>query len=284
MSSVLIYQPKDCVLPLELLKRCFDDYNDSVGFSYIETLGKKKLNQVKQVKTNKNFKSFDNFYSFYEKIKDSPKLIHFAQKLDGLKNYCGPFNIDNNHVLIHSGNIWNKDILEIKDESQSANLLRVIKRLWNPVLFGDENIGWLIEEALNSNNMAAIMNNLGDVQIFNKKQGFDLHGCWLSRIPHQKQTFSGGQRYNYPSVVNKNDNNDDDDVNVFGKKPIFCGKCGGRYFYSTLVKVGEVEICTKCHSQQIRENLDKKDKKEHPNSYLCPAIADPNFLDVFDLI
>jgi len=281
MSSILIYQPKDCILPLDLLKRCFDDNNDSAGFSYIETLGKKKLNPIKQIKTHKNFKSFDNFYSYYEKIKDSPKLIHFAQKLDELKNYCGPFNIDENHVFIHSGTIWNKDVLEIKDQSQSVNLLKVIKRWWNPILFGDENIGWLIEEALDSNNMAAIMNNSGDVQIFNKKRGFDLHGCWISKIPQQKTNFNQS-RYNYNLPHNQQDDN------VYGKTAVICEKCSKKYYYTTLTLIGGVKMCVKCQTDHANKTLilnDTKSKKQnHPNSYLCPAIADPNFLDIFDLI
>jgi hypothetical protein len=280
MSSILIYQPKDSVIPLEFLKRCFDDNNDSVGFSYVF---KDKKNKWNRIKTSKNFKSFDNFYKHYSLVKKSPRLIHFAQKIEELNNYCGPFNIDDDHVFIHSGTIWNnKNILEIKDQSQSVNLLKIIKRFWSPILFGDTVIEWMVEEALNFNNTMVIMNNLGEPQFFNKKRGFDLHGCWLSKIPQDKIVYPNQSRYNYNLPHNPQDDN------VYGKKAVVCEKCSKKYYYTTLTVVNGIKMCVKCQTDHANKTLILNDMKHktqnHPNSYLYPAIADVNFIDVMDFV
>lgn len=288
--SILAFKPKELTIPTEILQRCFDSVKDSVGFSYIN-------NRSKKIITHRRFKSFDSFLRFYQKVKNSACLINFAEQEHGLKNYCGPFKIDNNHVMIHYGRIWDLNSLTIKDQSQSANLAKMIRLIWNPILFKKDYLKWIIEEALDSDNIIIIMNNLGEAQIFNENKGFKLNGCFLSKIPTQKQigfttshvnTFNDSRtRYTYPSGYGSS---------------IKCDCCESRYFHEKLSWISGMQICNNCKvngrfDRFIQEkkngltsnhNVSKTDTtktvRNNPNTFLIPVIHDPNYVNVFDMI
>jgi len=276
MSSILIYKPLNVEIPADFLTRCFNN-NHSIGFSFVNKEGK--------IQTRKNFKSYENFLKHYLPISKSPCLIHFAESENNLSNYCGPYSIDDNHVMIHSGKIWQDSILEIKDQSQSANLLKTIKRMWIPELFKNVNAKWLFEEALGLTNFMAIMNTNGECDIFNQNKGFNLHNCWVSDVPkyqYPKTSVSygyGSRGYNYPVTNSK--------ASDVGNKSHTCNDCQGKFFFSKVTYTAGGVLCGECAERRKNKIIDVTSEiisKKHPNNFLATIVDDVNHVNVFDLI
>jgi len=163
--SILIHIPKDSEI-LESDQQGFFDKltqqgKDSFGFSYAKD-GKLHI--------KKNFKKVENFIKEFRAAQNCSCVIHFADKPWGVdcSNYCGPYRLDENHVIGHVGRVWSaQSKLEKPNFCQSINLLILIKQLWEPELFGSECLKYLIEKAIAFENKIVILRNDGAIQTFN---------------------------------------------------------------------------------------------------------------------
>lgn len=93
---VIVAKNKGIDLPSkEILKNCFDNNNDGVGFAFV--------NSNKEVVISKGYKKFDNFYNDLMKVdkklnlKNKGLLIHFRISTSGLidAGNCHPFPLSN---------------------------------------------------------------------------------------------------------------------------------------------------------------------------------------------
>lgn len=139
--SLIISKPTGLKIEKSVLERIFEKNKDGAGFCYSDN---------NQLTIRKVFKTFEGFYSNFLEVEEKACLIHFAEKDFplGFKNFCGPFRIDENHVLIHTGDFWKTEFLANKEESQTANFVKFIKNIWNPNYFNKNYLKWIIEEAL----------------------------------------------------------------------------------------------------------------------------------------
>lgn len=170
--SLLVHKPSNVEIDRGIFDKCCSDGSSMFGVSYAKD-GKLFI--------KKNFKSKDTFFTELSKLKEVSAIIHFAREPAFEKiNYCGPYRLDENHAMMHDGNIWNYQDLQKKGHSQSLNLLIQIKKFWEPSFFGKEYLNYMIEKALPYSNRVIIINNLGQVQIFNKSSGDENKNLWLS--------------------------------------------------------------------------------------------------------
>lgn len=283
--SLIINKPRGSIIEKEIFEKCFKGNSDGIGFAYC-------LNN--QIHIRKVFKTLDNFYKEYLPIEDNECLINFAEKDYPIstKRFCGPFKLDDNHVLVHVGDFCTTENLGNKEESQTANLVNFIKTFWNPKFFGKFYLKWMIEENLSSDNVIVIMNNCGETQTFNKFKGVEFKNVWFSESPYKYSRYPNTSSYFAP----KPEQNTKDYRYGYARhdhKIERCEDCnreclGGSVttYFSGIKRI----ICSSCNilsKKIIKPDFNQKNQSEANNkglnSFLGDVLKDPSIVDVFDL-
>lgn len=290
--SIIIFKPKSQVIPKDMLSRCHTDNPDGIGFSY---------NKNDKIITEKVFKNFDSFYDKFEKIQnESSVLIHFAEKDFPIstKKFCGPFKLDENHVLVHTGDVFSTEELKNEDISQSYNLLLKLRSIWQPGFFNKTYFRWLLEEYFpDTKNKMVIMNNQGSSHIFNSNKfgGTFINGSWFSDTPIYKYTPTvSNSKSNVTRTVYKNNGASYIPVNDFLKKDHkACFKCKLQTIVSIASQINGDQYCFSCHTQVVnilaKKNIENKSfPYEEDLEYLKEnlflkeeANLDPKMVDIF---
>lgn len=181
---IAIFKPKNVILTKAVLKTCFENNPDGAGVAFPSLDGS-------SVVVEKGFFTFKDFWQAYKNLKERPMLIHFRVATSGkidIKN-CHPWRINNKHALIHNGILQNKIGRISKDCSDTGLFVRLVLK---PTFSKNEKIWktsaykWMMEKTIGFKNKIALMNNLGEVVIFNKNQGKEEHGCWFSNETYKK--------------------------------------------------------------------------------------------------
>lgn len=294
--SILIHKPQNVKIPTDVFEKCFNFLDDTVvGFSYCDN---------KQIFYKKKFKSLKTFLEAFRPVENNSCFISFSESSLIEKSVCGPFKLNDEYCVIHTGNISDQNKLPNPDYSQSYNLVNFLKQIWdNGLHFQEEYLNWLLEEALNSSNIMAIMRNDGEVQFFNKNKGFNIHSSWFSQNPcaykpngygaygGQTNTSNHGNFYNSPTKPTS-----------LGK-PEKCSSCLQPSHFNGLRKMGSIKVCTPCfikledaekNRQQNRviEGFNQYNKERETskvrkadNSFLSEVTKeDPEYIDIFDFI
>lgn len=268
--SIIISKPGGSIVEEKHLRNFFARSSDGIGFCYSE-------NNVLVVK--KGFKTFEGFYEKYLTIEKLDCLIHFAEKDSPIcsKKFCGPFKLDENHALIHVGDIWKTEYLANSEESQTANLVKFLKNIWQPILFGKNYLKWMIEEGFDSKNLIAIMDNEGRVQLFNENKGVTIGKIWYSETPYKQfnpPIPPGQNRYNYNYPYQQD-------------LPI-CNKCRFRCQGGSVSRNGII-YCVRCNEEANKIIQHKfsgppaSEVRVKLNEFLKDILAEPESIDCMDL-
>lgn len=221
--SLIIYKPADKKISKQVLEKCYANDADGIGFCFAED-GKIFVKKV--------FKNFESFYEEFLPHENKSCVLNFVtNEFVGCKRNCGPFVInenDKNFVLAHTGIVWKKNIIEKPEESQTSNLIRLIKKMFFPAAFGKDYLKWLIEEALPLDNRVIIFNNLGEVQIFNKNKGLVIQDCWFSDTPYKSSSSYESRGYSFLKE---------------------CCICKNKFSHT--IQIGTLVYCPKCN---VRKN------------------------------
>lgn len=283
--SLIVYKSSNKKATEEALKKLSHFGSDSIGLSYAKN---------KQLFIKKNIK-FDTLIQTIENIQDCPCLIHFAEKPKiNDKYYCGPYRLDENHVIAHIGDVWKDDKVTKPGFSQSLNFLILLKEIWNPVYFKQDFLKFMIEKCLPATNKIVIMNNLGDIQSFND-YNHTYKDLWISTYisaPFQpnNQTENKKSGYQYP-IEQKSESNS----LTYG---IICNICKDRQYNKLLINHYPEKgwICHKCEPyidsgqnkilpfvQMQNSVIDKKESKTLLREIELPQKL-KQFVDVFQVI
>lgn len=284
--SIILHKPKGVKLPQAAIQKSFEQNSDGAGFCY--SLDNKLV-------TRKGFKSYENLYAELLKVEGFSLLIHFADKDTFVeKKYLQPFILDKTHTIFHVGTVWKKEALEFKEESQGYNFSQLVKRFWTPIFFGKNYLNWLITESLSHDNRAAIMNNLGDIQFFNKSKGIVLSDCWFSDSPYRFSHQTG-----FPNQNNQNRYDYLPDRNNLTNATGFheCCKCRISFTRNSIIHVGTLKYCIHCHkdifaskfpartSNIVPFRTEPRPETTQVNSFIKEfAGVNPDLIDLMELL
>ena len=160
-----IYKPSKAVIPKEWLENGHEHNGDGCGFCYSEG-GK--------LHVQKGMWSFDEFYKKYQEKEHLAMLIHFRFGTHGGKNVlnCHPFTIcDGKYALIHNGVIPIE--CTIKELSDTGNFAKLVMEpmLSSGVHPKKPSFFFLVEQAVGPGNKILLMDNNGEVTIYNEDAG-----------------------------------------------------------------------------------------------------------------
>jgi hypothetical protein len=184
---IAVAKPRDIKVRKKVLKECFRNNPDGVGFAY-------PSKKEKKVEIHKGYFSFRQFWADYRKIQETgcPMIIHFriatSGKVDG--ENCHPWRINKKHALIHNGILAHKIDLEHEDVSDTGLFTEhFFKPIFahGPALWLNPAFKWLIEESIGNTNKIAILSADGEIRIFNEKQGEWDAGIWFSNKSYKEK-------------------------------------------------------------------------------------------------
>jgi predicted glutamine amidotransferase len=178
---IAIYKPADKSISLETLKICYENNDDGCGFAFINGEGKLEIFKTME---------FDAWWLAYQEAllesPDSPFLIHFRIGTHGEKSTfnCHPFWVDNNHVFMHNGTVVEAPLCPDKKRSDTQmfndTVLKQLPENW----FYSPGLKTLVEHYIKHSKIV-VMNNKGEVSIFNEKLGEWADGVWYSNTGYK---------------------------------------------------------------------------------------------------
>jgi hypothetical protein len=160
----------------DTLRICFSNNNDGAGFAYAH---ENKLH------VEKGFFTFDDFWKAYKQIpKDTPFLCHFRKTSHGPRDRknCHPWQIDENHALVHNGILRQHDEKNDKLSDTGRFVNEMLKPMFrvNPCMWQEPWMKILLEEYIGWGNKCAILSNTGEYLILREDQGIWDNGIWYS--------------------------------------------------------------------------------------------------------
>jgi hypothetical protein len=177
---IAIFKPENQTITRRALERSFRMNPHGAGFCY---------SQNNQLHIRKGFFNFGSFLAAFESVQNLPVLIHFRWATHGALNKfnCHPWQIDENHAMIHNGVIEGFGALS-NGRSDTGDFTEFILKplmqsapdVWNKPPFIS-----LMSRALNGNKVL-IMDNTGEVAIYGEDLGFWDDGCWYSNQDYLK--------------------------------------------------------------------------------------------------
>lgn len=193
-----------------ILKECFLNNPDGVGFSYSDPIANK-------VEIFKGYMTFRHFYKDWQAIDhNTSRVIHFRVATSGgvTQEGCHPFRISNQLCLIHNGILTSRltddhrkllnDYQKKSELSDTALFVRdLIQPLLseNPELLFTDSFSWMLQEAIGSFNKLIFLNSEGDFKIINEHKGEWVDDIWYSndswKVPRKKKTST---IYNNPNT------------------------------------------------------------------------------------
>lgn len=181
--STICYKPINIDLPKNALKECFNKGIDGAGFSFAAD---------GVIYTKKGFKSFDNLFDALLKVEKLACLITFStREIPNESKFLQPLKLDNNHFVAYDGVLLPRKDLNDPLCSQGYNFINILNN-FDFTLFKKDYFIALLNSALSKSNSgcAAVMNNSGEVFIFNKSHGTELLKCWFSSNPYYNTNIS----------------------------------------------------------------------------------------------
>ena len=268
--SIICCKPENVDFPKNALEKCFSRNIDGVGYSY-------SIDGVIYVK--RGFKSFESLFSSLLEVEKLSCLIAFSTKdISNENKFTQPFKLDKNHFVGYDGVFLPRKDLKEPLLSQGYNFTNLLKS-FDPVLFTKDYFKSLLSLALSKSNSgsAAIMNNFGDITIFNKSSGTDLSKCWFSSNP-------------YYGINNTNTTYSTANTGNIRQ----CGRCQAWYNLNSLIWGGANDTkyyCRECTNKKtIIKNalLTEKKHQEVPNPYKdhltkLNSITNINLVNILDL-
>jgi predicted glutamine amidotransferase len=131
--------------------------------------------------------AFEDFWQTLNKIQTeikTPMLVHFRIRSAGHvdEQNCHPFYIDEKHALSHNGTLhdFNNPKSPVSDTILFTH--NILKPLFDeyPNFYKTKFGRYLIEETIGSYNKITILNNLGEIVIFNESAGEWSGEVWYS--------------------------------------------------------------------------------------------------------
>jgi hypothetical protein len=184
---LLISKPQGKRIDKKLLFKAMKNNDDGAGFAVIEEEnGKPELNLYKGIF------DFKKFWKEFEPRQDLPAIIHFRNATQTLISgkTCHPFRVTNTAddyqlVFAHNGHILR---LPDSDKTSDTNVFneKILQPLAkvNPNFWQLPSFKWMIENAIGSGNKLVMMDNKGDVCIFNEDAGHWTDGVWFSNYSY----------------------------------------------------------------------------------------------------
>lgn len=180
---IAIYKPAGCEVSYDEMAISAKNNPDGCGLAFINGDGELEIQK------HMDFEAFYLIYQeCYEENPDSPFFLHFRIMTHGKINEfnCHPFQIDDDHVMMHNGTIHPvpKDKTDQKSDTQMFNelILQGLPEGW----MDNEPIQWLIEEYIGFSKVL-VMNSEGDVQIYNEDKGHWKDGVWYSNESYKEK-------------------------------------------------------------------------------------------------
>ncbi len=170
---------KETIITKKVLKTCFINNPHGAGMAWPSDDGKKVI-------IEKGFFHFREFWKKFQELQiNRPMLIHFRVATSGVidKVNCHPWQIDDQHALIHNGVVQHKMGMDSKDYSDTGLF---VKHVLQPTFSKNDKVWktfpykWILESAMGKNNKFVIMDNKGNSVIFNEKEGEWHNGVWFS--------------------------------------------------------------------------------------------------------
>jgi glutamine amidotransferase len=187
---IAIYKPAGKIIDRDTLHRCYLKNKDGCGFAYFKSDG--ELVILKSM-------SFNGFYEDYELHSvvnaDRPFLIHFRIATHGTVDIynCHPFQVDDNHVMIHNGIIHN--VRKCPDKLRSDTQMFVddiLKELPEQWMF-NSGITNLIEDYIGASKVVVLAAD-DSVTIYNEKKGEWSDDVWYSNGGYKEVTYKYSHR------------------------------------------------------------------------------------------
>jgi predicted glutamine amidotransferase len=171
---LLYVKPKGIGVSDELLRQAQSDNKD--GWGVARSINGKLV-------IDKGM-SADAYFKYIKAIpEDEEAVIHNRWGNIGSKELynCHPFRINEDFCLFHNGTIQiYRPLGEMSDTYSFAfNIIApMIER--NPEIYETDEFRLIVEEVIGMQNKLVMMRKDGKIVIFNKKQGTDHKGLWLS--------------------------------------------------------------------------------------------------------
>lgn len=242
MSPIIIYKPAGECPPADILEKCTSHWSSGFGFAYVKD---GKFHFVK------NIQSYETLHTKLTEIKEFPALIHMAEKPftnTKEKGNIGPFRLDHENVMVHTGRTWTEDTVGKPQLSQCLNFLIILKKFWEPQFFDKEYIDFILEKGLQANNRLAILNINGECMGYPKNAGTEIYGCWFSQYIYSSQPVKK-QHYSYPASLPGNFKPENQTRRSFDSSlGAMCCLCKTKYYNAAQVKYekGKGWICFGC--------------------------------------
>ncbi len=192
---VVCFTPPNIKVRKKLLKECFNNNPDGIGFAYCAPDGSETI-------IKKGYFSFRKFWFDYREVQElnTPTLIHFRIATSGQidEENCHPWMIDRNHALVHNGVLEHKIGWKSDDTSDTGLFTKhFLKPIFesNPNLWLQPSFKWLLEESIGLTNKIVILRNDGEFRIFNEKAGEWFEGTWFSNKSFKEKRVRSGVKY-----------------------------------------------------------------------------------------
>lgn len=175
---IAIVKPKNHLIAQSAARNCFSNNPDGAGFAYPDD---------GVVKIEKGFFTFESFWARFNEVQTSNNcdmLVHFRIATAGNvdKRNCHPWRINEKAAMIHNGTIQemiNKNDPSISDSGNFAKVLSFIFKR-DEKQFKDNWLRWFIRSTIGNGNKVAILNEKGEVVIYNEEAGTWENGIWYS--------------------------------------------------------------------------------------------------------
>jgi predicted glutamine amidotransferase len=178
---IAIYKTENNKLTEETLKNCWDANPDGAGFMYVDN------NKVKIVK---GLMTYTSFREAYDPIALKQAVLHFRiathGNVDELNTH--PFAISDKLGLVHNGIINNIkcDIDSTKSDTWHfvEKIMKSYQNFWQ-----EEAFKALVESFIGYSKLI-LLNNKGDVEIYNESNGYWDAECWFSNKSYQNKVYT----------------------------------------------------------------------------------------------
>jgi len=247
---------KDAELPSdEVLQSCFDNNDDSCGFSYISTddLGRKRLKVHKYMEYEPFLHKLKRCYRI--EGSNSPFMLHFRIQTSGIHTTFNqhPFMVNDDLCFCHNGIITSsvKDF-ELND-TQVFNR-DILKEL--PDNFLDSiGITDMIEDYIGHSKLI-FLDVDGRYDILNEHLGTWSRGVWFSNDSHKRKAYSYA---NWKKPIKKTKGTQAIPYQWTYNSPVICDKCHGSFniFKCTAYDVySTIDIyCKECEEEVLEDGV-----------------------------
>jgi glutamine amidotransferase len=172
---LIIYKPENAKFDPVIMSNAWRMNDDGAGFMAWD--GRKKLI------VKRGFFSLKELTDAIKPHQEQRCAVHFRWATHGEKNAanCHPFKVTKRLGMMHNGILDNIELSNPKFSDTwhfariCANTLRKFPDFWKTSSKKEK-----LEKMIGKGNKLVFMDNNGDVQIYNEKQGTWLDGCWYS--------------------------------------------------------------------------------------------------------